>query len=240
MALTKYEYRCVAPTLEGFIQQLAVAYVARGYIFYVTGLIPSDKDPLAVDRKVLAKFNVDISKWSRYRRKKRAGPNGQPLANTQYIRHQRFFVLLCTSGHHRFFQEHQSVTRLKKDWSRKRQYEDVRKTPLVYAGYSIGHRNGHVTIRMSQKAYTELKRHFERLALTKGSETLEREFSRAPFEAYGGVTRQMFCIFRATNRLRKRSGLPLISHECVKTRRKSLRPFSIPDFKGANRRLEDV
>ena len=234
VAVAKQVYRCVAPTLEGFIQQLAVAYVARGYFFYVTGLISGGKDPLAVDQTMLVKFDVARSKWSRYRRKQQTGPDGKPLANTQYIRHERFFVLLCTAGHHKFFEEHQKVERSKKGWIIHRQYADARRTPIVYAGYSVSHRNGHATVRMSQKAYTELKGHFERLALTMGVEALDREFARAPFEPYGGVTRQMFCIFRSTNRLRKKAGLPLISHESVKTRRTSLRPFSVPDFRGCN------
>ena len=42
-------YRCEATTLEGFVQQLAVGYVSRGYWFYVTGFIPAGKDPHDVD-----------------------------------------------------------------------------------------------------------------------------------------------------------------------------------------------
>jgi len=32
-------YRCEATTIEGFVQQLAVSYIANGYWFCVTGLI---------------------------------------------------------------------------------------------------------------------------------------------------------------------------------------------------------
>lgn len=74
------EYRYEATTVSGFLQQLAVAYLAHGYRFYVTGKIPEGKDPVAVDRKLLAKYDVGISKWVRARRK-RAG-----LANCQYLR----------------------------------------------------------------------------------------------------------------------------------------------------------
>ena len=42
-------YRCVATSVAGFIQQLAVGYVARGYYFYVTGRIPDHKDPAHTD-----------------------------------------------------------------------------------------------------------------------------------------------------------------------------------------------
>jgi hypothetical protein len=44
--------RCEAKSLEGFVQQLAVGLVSRGYWFYVTGWIPERKDPRAVDEKL--------------------------------------------------------------------------------------------------------------------------------------------------------------------------------------------
>ena len=43
------EYRCVASTVDGFLQQLAVAYITHGYWFYVVGEIPEGKDPVTVD-----------------------------------------------------------------------------------------------------------------------------------------------------------------------------------------------
>src|SRR5208337_4535619 len=90
-------YHCEATTVEGFIQQLAVCYVGRGYWFYVTGFIPPDKDPRAVDEKLIGRYDIDISKWSRARRKQ----TGQ--ASVQYLRFRQFFVLLATLGKHRFF-----------------------------------------------------------------------------------------------------------------------------------------
>ena len=38
--------QCEAQSLSGFIQQLAVSYVAKGYWFYVTGQVPDHKDPV--------------------------------------------------------------------------------------------------------------------------------------------------------------------------------------------------
>ena len=93
------QYRCEAVSVEGFIQQLAVSYVARGYFFYVTGRVPEHKDPARVDEKLVARYGVDISKWARARRKQVGG------ANLQYLRHGRFFVLLATHGEHPFFAE---------------------------------------------------------------------------------------------------------------------------------------
>src|SRR4051812_20068756 len=92
-------YRCEAVTVEGFIQQLAVAYVARGYFFYVTGHIPERKAANRVDEKLVERYHIDLSRWARARRK-RAG-----RANVQYLRHKDFFVLLATHGEHPFFEE---------------------------------------------------------------------------------------------------------------------------------------
>src|SRR5580693_2412595 len=99
------EYRCEATSVAGFIQQLAVAYVGRGYFFYVTGEIPERKDPRAVDRRIIEKYAVAVGKTARFRRKA-AG-----LANIQYIRYRRAFVLLATSGKHPFFEEERKLIR---------------------------------------------------------------------------------------------------------------------------------
>ena len=58
-------YRCEAASVEGFIQQLAVSYVAKGYWFYVTGRIPHHKvghfvyyDPAEVALHIRTKLKV--------------------------------------------------------------------------------------------------------------------------------------------------------------------------------------
>ena len=47
-------YHCVAITPEGFIQQLAVCYVGRGYLFYVIGEVPEHKNLADVDITISA------------------------------------------------------------------------------------------------------------------------------------------------------------------------------------------
>src|SRR5260221_6737119 len=73
------QYRYEATSIVGFIQTIAVAYVARGYFFYVTGEIPEGKDLAKVDAKLMERYRVGISKFTRAR-KKRAGQ-----ANLQYL-----------------------------------------------------------------------------------------------------------------------------------------------------------
>jgi hypothetical protein len=215
-------YKWEATTLEGFIQQLAVAYVARRYFFYVSGRVPTRLSAAEHDRRLLLKFDVAKSKWSRYRRRRRTGSSGRPLANVQYVRHGNFWVLLATHGEHHFFAEHagadgaQGVIR--------RQYRDVREAPIVYGGYSISW-NNRTSVRMSPRAYAELKTHFLCMATRECRDVLENEFRNAPFEPYAGVARQMFAILRAVNRARKTAGLQLIPRECIRVRRQVVRPF---------------
>lgn len=142
------EYRCVAKSVEGFVRQLAVAYITHGYWFYVTGTIPDGKDPAAVDAKLIDRYGIAISKWARCRRKK------QGLASMQYLRHERFFVLLATKGQHEFFEREKAVIR------------DVRRKSIKFGGYGIGCRKGrdgrwHVTVRVSAQRTREIRAMFE-------------------------------------------------------------------------------
>jgi hypothetical protein len=217
-------YKWEATSLEGFVQQLAVAYIARRYFFYVSGRVPQRLLPSEHDRRMLQKFDVARSKWSRYRRTKRVGPDGRPLANVQYLRYRDFWVLLATSGYHCFFQEHGQVNA--DGITQLAQYKDVRETPILFGGYSLGH-NGKASVRISRPAYRELKGHFLKLATAhRSTERLEREFQRSPFEPYGGVTRQMFAVLRAVNRARKTAGLTTVPNHCVRVKRRAIKPFS--------------
>src|SRR5437867_11959690 len=90
-------YRCVATSVAGFVQQLAVAYISKCYYFYVTGVIPAHKDPAKTDRKILDAYGIAVSKWTRVRRKK------ESLANVHYLRHGRFYVIIASDGFHEFF-----------------------------------------------------------------------------------------------------------------------------------------
>ena len=112
-------YPCEVTNTAAFVRQLAVSYVARGYWFYVTGTIPAHKDPRKTDAKIIRQYGIDMSKWTRWRRKK-AG-----LANVRYLRHGHYFVIMATCGVHCFFEsERESV-------------QDIRRVPLSYAGYAV-------------------------------------------------------------------------------------------------------
>jgi len=42
---TAMQYRCVATSVEGLVQQVACCYLPHGYWFHVSGYIPEQKDP---------------------------------------------------------------------------------------------------------------------------------------------------------------------------------------------------
>jgi hypothetical protein len=200
-------YRCEATSVEGFVQQLAVSYLANGYWFYVVGQVPEGKDPRKVDEKLVARYQIDLSKWARARRK-RAG-----LSNLQYLRFGRWFVLLATHGTHAFFEEEASSIR------------DARKTPIRFRGYAISYRNGHPHVRIEQEEYKRLKAYFLDLALHRSAERLGSELARLPFEPYAPIRRQLLAVLRAVNRERKRAGFEPVPKSCFRFVRRVCRPF---------------
>jgi hypothetical protein len=206
-------YRCVATTPAGFVQQLAVSYITHGYWFYVTGQIPSRKDPVATDRKLIEHYGIAISKWARARRK-RSG-----LANVHYLRHERFFVLLASKGEHRFFKE-------------ETQCRDVRRDSITFDGYSIGYKRDlrggwHPSIRIHPKRYGDLKAYFAEVAVRRSAEELAGELFRLPFEPYAPIRSQLNCILRGVNEARKAAGLEQLQKSCLRVRRKPITVFNL-------------
>ncbi|MGE0760845.1 MAG: hypothetical protein AB7O38_27795, partial [Pirellulaceae bacterium] len=182
------QYRCNATSVDGFIQQVAVAYIARGYWFYVSGRIPKHKNPELVDQKLIARYDIAASQKERCRRK-RAG-----LANMQYIRHERFFLLMATHGKHVFFDEEVGQVR------------DVRRVPVHYGGYSLSYRNGRVSVRIGLDEYRKLKAWFLDNARRRNVELLAADFSRVPYQPYAPVRVQLLNIWRMVNRERRVAG----------------------------------
>ena len=205
-------YHCEAATIEGFIQQLAVCYVGNGYWFYVTGCIPLEKNPIAVDRKLSERYDLDVSKWTRHRRKKKG------VARIQYLRFRFFFVLLATAGKHHFARSETTV-------------KDIRREPIQCFGYSIGCYRGsdqrwHPSVRIDRAFFRELKEQFKAKATMETAEDLATQLRRLPFEPYAPVRRQTFRILWVINKVRKRAGLELLPKEVLIRRRRPVLPFA--------------
>lgn len=217
-------YRYESTSREGFIQQLACNYLPHGFWFYVSGVIPEEKDVCAVDFKLTEKYEICISRQSRARRKV-AGS-----ANLHYLRYARFFVLLATHGKHRFFSEELSSIR------------DVRKSPIKFFGYSIGYKKGghvkkngeqhttpdnkwHARVQIKKEVMIELKAYFLEKATRASSEWLGRELYNLPYEPYAPVRQQLLNLLRLINQKRQAAGLERLSTEVLRYQRKIVKPF---------------
>ena len=201
------------------MQLLACNYLPHGYWFYVTGVVPADKEARHVDAKLIAKYDIDLPRTTRARRK-RAG-----RANLQYLRNGRRFVLLATHGEHSFFSEERTSIR------------DIRHVPLKFAGYAIAYRRGsrtrdgqidtgwHSHVQIERRHYNELKAYFLELAGRRSTAWLAREFYQLPFEPYAPVRRQLLNILRAVNSVRKRSRMEPLPYQVLPLRRRVVKPF---------------
>ena len=219
------EYRCVATSPTGFVQQLAVAYLAHGYWFYVQGCIPEHKDPTLIDEKLMSQYGIGVSRQSRTRRK------AVGIANIHYIRFERTFVLLATHGHHPFYDDEAENIR------------DARKIPIKFMGYSISSKPGgylrrvnrnlpavrdqsrRVRVQIGREAYYALKAYFVELAVRRSAEYVAAELFSVPYEPYAPVRQQMLNILRMVNYARRSMGAETLSPQVLRYKRQIVSPF---------------
>lgn len=206
-------YRCVATSIEGFVQQVACSYLVNGYVFYVRGVIPESKNPAVVDAKLIEKYGVDRSKW------RRSVDAQEGLARMQYIRHDRTFLLMATHGKHEFFEREGDLVR------------DARKVPIRCAGYSISYKRGqdgkyHPHVRIEKEQLAALKQHFRQRAMHASAAQIGRELAGLPFEPYAPIRRQLLELLRAVNKVRTQQAYPQIPHAVLRFRRRIVQPFA--------------
>jgi len=176
-------------------------------------VLPSNKSAAKTDSKILAAYDIAISKWTRARRK-RAGQ-----ANVLYLRHGRFYVIMATHGVHPFFSA--EAQRLR----------DVRKTPILFENYSIGcrrERGGgayHASVRINRDHLRELKAKFIHCSTRAGVPELFRAFQTLPFEPYAPVRNQLRCLLRAVNRCRAVAGMERVPNHALRLSRSPVLPF---------------
>ena len=198
-------YRCEARTVSVFIRQLAVNYVSRGYFFYVMGEIPLRKDPAKTDAKIIERYGIDISKWSRWRQRQTG------RAGIQYLRCRSQFVILATHGEHHFFQDEAQAVR------------DIRRLPLRFGGYSVSYREsngaGHVSVRIERERFLLLKTYLLKRAQKAPADDLASELLSLSFPPFAPVRRQLFNLARAINYARKVAGLEPIPQVAFVPRR---------------------
>lgn len=206
----------IVTSREGLVQVLASNLLPHGYRWYVTGQIPADKDPDKVDRKLIAKYDLGISKWERARRR-RTG-----WAGLRYLRLERFFILIATNGSHPFKRDEERAIR------------DAREVPIKFGGYALsirkdtspgGQGRWRARVSIERKTYLGLKAHFHELAKDRSEKRLREEFWNVPFEPYKPVWRQLATILRAVNRARKKAGYSVLPYDTLRVRRRIVSVF---------------
>ncbi len=219
------KYRYLAATTEGAIQLIAASYLRHGFYWYVTGRMPNGKDPLAIDRKLIAKYQIDLSEWERSRRK-RAG-----LANVHYLRCSNWFVILVSEGHH-------TIKNPSAKGGEGELLKDCRRVPIRYAGYSISYRRSgvasegdrprkwHAHVRMDARTYASLKAHFESIAVHRSRDYLAQEFAAIPYARYAPIRRQLLNLLRLVNERRKQQAFEVLPYSVLNLRRSPVNVYA--------------
>ena len=219
----QYRYETTSP--EGFVQILASNYLPHGYWFYVTGRIPQGKEAGSVDQKILDKYNIELSRQQRSRRKQ----NG--FANLHYVRFEDYFVIAATHGKHDFFAaEANSV-------------KDIRKHPIHFRGYSMTVKRGgflkketddepatpdgryRVRVSIGREALANLSGHLLELAAHRTADKLRWEFWNVPYEPYAPVRKQLLTLLRRVNQVRGAMGYEQLPTDVIRYRRNIVKPF---------------
>lgn len=217
-----YRYEATSP--ESVVQIIAANYLRHGYYWYVTGSIPEKKTPKEIDLKLIEKYGLDISTWERSQRKKRG------LANAQYLRCDRWFILLVTEGHH-------ALKAPASKGGEKEQLKDCRRYPIRFAGYSISYRRAGITkkgettpkwhahVRIDSPTLERISAHFLGIACHRSPENLARELAGIRFARYAPIRRQLLTLLRKINDARSRMGFSSLPHSVLALRREPVKVY---------------
>jgi len=179
MAYRCPHYLCEATSMEGLIQQVALSYLRHGYWWYVTGIAPERKELTEIDHNILSKYDIRKD-WRLIAHNKSRG-----LANLQYIRHGRFYIIMATKGFHEFKDREAkrirdarqcpiliprfapSPTETPSTKSKKSSNKKQRRKPPTFDGYAVSYRRGGYLKKTPDEkfAYREAMEHWKQQTL---------------------------------------------------------------------------
>lgn len=216
-------YLCCS--IDSLVQFLAINLLPHGYLFYMHGKIPADKDPVMVDQKLTFLYDTQVNGKARQKRKANKDDRGFGIANVRYLRVDREFVLIATHGRHVFYEREKS------------RIKDIRECPLKLGGYSVSYRfyqrmnagkgRWKSSVRMTMKEYKAWKAKMVFLATKiEPQGWWAKYFWGMPFREWGGVTKQRYDLLRAVNRERRSNGKSYLDPAVVVPwKRKNLQVF---------------
>lgn len=204
---TTKNFRYLACSPTGFVQQLALGCVRFGYVFWVGGELPETAETWLFDYRMLNRYPMEFSKWGRWKRRQ------DGLANLRYLRYCRTWVLIARPGRSEFFDLERNSIR------------DIRESPFYFRGYSVAMKNGHAHVQISKARHAELKAEVRKEALRRSAGAWKQWFWELPYEPYRAVRQQAFGLLRVVNHARKAAGHEPLPVTYVRTRRRHIRPF---------------
>lgn len=216
--MEEYQYEC--GSVAGFVQRLVVLS-QRGYRYFLQGEVPARRIPEEVDAKLLAKYDLRLTRRQRAYRKSRG------VANGHYVRLGRSWVLLGTSR--QFFL----------DIDANESPRDLRESPIRVCGYSIslrrdgsarrrGEERLRASVRLDERTASEVRAFFEDLSVHRSKERLAAEFWRATneWEPYAPVHRQFRAILWRVNARRNQAGFERVPLSCLRVHRRLPKHFA--------------
>ncbi len=219
------EYKYEVTSQTGFLQRVATHLLPKGYYFFVQGAVPEGKDPVMLDAKLLAKYDVAKSEGARRWRK------SQGLGNVQYVRFQSSWMLLATHGHHPI-----------RD-SEGDNLKDVRRAPIRIGDYSVYVKRGEylkkvsaeeaprpdghwrVRVLIAREPYRELCAYFLSIACHRRLAALAEELSALPYVPYAPVRQQLLKLLRLINAKRQAAGFARVPPTCLRFKREIVKSF---------------
>ena len=217
-------YRCNTSSPEGLVQVVARNYLNSGYVFYIAKSHPDGRDYDAIDRRIIEKYEINISKFKRARRK-RAG-----FGNVHYIRYQSFYLLLATPGEHEIFfnSDRDANGHLLPPEQRgeRASLQDARRTPIKFAGYSMSVTKDGVKVRIEREHYRDLRAFFAEIATHWSKKNIEEELKKTlKFCPYAPIQAQQHSIISMINDKRKRAGYQRIATNLFPKRYTPCKPY---------------
>ena len=175
-------HKYICQSWQGLIQ-MVVFLVSRGYHHYCLTVFPVVKKDkwMAIDAKLIARYQTDLSKWQRARRKK----DGK--ANYYYLRWNEIAIILHTAG--------SSDIDTAGDM-----FCDIRQKAMVISvsalvSFSIRPHivNGknHIEVKLTKETYTGIKNNLHEIAKTNNAWKVSAELKKLNgFPCYSQIIRQ--------------------------------------------------
>lgn len=226
--VAEMQYQCA--TWQGLIQEL-VYLVGRGYYFYC--IVPLNfkkcgKNWAKTDKKLIKKYEMNISKFQRARKKKKG------KSNFYYLRWQHVAIMLHTAGDVDSTVYNDRFLDL-----RERQKKIVLKiSDLIWLQINLGapknDNKRHIEVRLYKDSYNGFKDNLERVIQLKNKEMIFNEFNKINgIPAWAGIIKQKQLLYNFMLRKCKSNSVKLNNEDKPKirilTKRNVVKVFNITE-----------